>query len=62
MVLLLRSWGLAFGSSPPLWRPQFAIILQEDQWEAIDENPRLELRNHPNRRGGVKEGQALFPP
>jgi len=24
-ILLIRSWGLAFSSSPPLWRPQNAI-------------------------------------
>ena len=27
---LRRSWGLAIDSSPPLWRPRFAIILQTE--------------------------------
>ena len=28
---LRRSRGLAIDSSPPLWRPRFAIILQTEQ-------------------------------
>jgi len=59
---LRHSWGLAIDSSPPLWCPRFAIILQTRIWEGEKKFPDRTSRVIPREGVGQGKGQALSPP